>query len=116
MFSETRYAMNGDLRVAYRASREVPDSLERIWPPEDAVGWLLRPTRIQLPDRDQAARTRGVLLARRARHGVHQIGVREFFDMCSTLIGRTDRVDSSEMRAKWCFVASLKVRACGAPT
>ena len=22
MFSETRYAMNGDLRVAYRASRE----------------------------------------------------------------------------------------------
>ena len=27
-----------------------------------------------------------------------------------------DRVDSSEMRAKWCFVASLKVRACGAPT
>ena len=24
MFSETRYAMNGDLRVAYRASREGP--------------------------------------------------------------------------------------------
>jgi hypothetical protein len=24
MFSETRYALNGDLRVAYRASREGP--------------------------------------------------------------------------------------------
>jgi hypothetical protein len=24
VFSETRYAMNGDLRVAYRASREGP--------------------------------------------------------------------------------------------
>jgi hypothetical protein len=24
MFSETRYAMNGDLRVAYRTSREGP--------------------------------------------------------------------------------------------
>jgi hypothetical protein len=24
MFSETRYAMNGDLRVAYRASHEGP--------------------------------------------------------------------------------------------
>jgi len=27
MFSETRYAMNGDLRVAYRASREGPRDL-----------------------------------------------------------------------------------------
>ena len=27
MFSETRYALNGDLRVAYRASREGPRDL-----------------------------------------------------------------------------------------
>jgi len=27
MFSETRYAMNGDLRVAYRASREGPGDI-----------------------------------------------------------------------------------------
>ena len=27
MFSETRYAMNGDLRVAYRTSREGPRDL-----------------------------------------------------------------------------------------
>jgi hypothetical protein len=29
---------------------------------------------------------------------------------------RTDRVDSSEMRVKGLFVASLRMRACGAPT
>jgi hypothetical protein len=28
MFSETRYALNGDLRVAYRASREGPPSVD----------------------------------------------------------------------------------------
>src|SRR5215207_3709209 len=31
MFSETRYAMNGDLRVAYRASREGPRDI--VWVP-----------------------------------------------------------------------------------
>jgi hypothetical protein len=29
MFSETRYAMNGDLRVAYRASHEGPRDI--VW-------------------------------------------------------------------------------------
>src|SRR5215218_3022461 len=31
MFSETRYALNGDLRVAYRASREGPRDI--VWVP-----------------------------------------------------------------------------------
>jgi hypothetical protein len=37
---------------------------------------------------------------------------------CSIMRSMTDtdvRVDSSRMRAKWCFVASLKMRACGVP-
>jgi class 3 adenylate cyclase len=33
MFSETRYAMNGDLRVAYRASREGPRDIVFVSPP-----------------------------------------------------------------------------------
>jgi pimeloyl-ACP methyl ester carboxylesterase len=32
MFSETRYAMNGDLRVAYRASREGPRDIVYVPP------------------------------------------------------------------------------------
>src|ERR1700756_724833 len=32
MFSETRYAMNGDLRVAYRASREGPRDIVFVSP------------------------------------------------------------------------------------
>jgi pimeloyl-ACP methyl ester carboxylesterase len=32
MFSETRYAMNGDLRVAYRASREGPPDIVFVFP------------------------------------------------------------------------------------
>jgi hypothetical protein len=33
MFSETRYAMNGDLRVAYRASREGGRDIVFVSPP-----------------------------------------------------------------------------------
>src|SRR5262245_16451899 len=65
MFSETRYAMNGDLRVAYRASREGPRDIVFVptwftncevvpelpsiqgWAEGDDIAWsahLLRPT------------------------------------------------------------------------
>jgi hypothetical protein len=33
MFSETRYALDGDLRVAYRASREGPRDIVFVSPP-----------------------------------------------------------------------------------
>jgi hypothetical protein len=32
MFSETRYALNGDLRVAYRASAEGPRDIVLVFP------------------------------------------------------------------------------------
>ena len=35
---------------------------------------------------------------------------------CSIMRRPTDRVDSSEMRAKGLFVASFEMRACGAPS
>ncbi len=54
--------------------------LPRIGTPQVAVGQLPRPTRIQLADRDQPARTRRVLLPRRRRHRVHQVGVGKSFE------------------------------------
>jgi hypothetical protein len=41
MFSETRYALNGDLRVAYRASRDGPRD---IGSSVDRPGWSGRPS------------------------------------------------------------------------
>jgi hypothetical protein len=41
--------------------------------------------------------------------------IKHVFEACRTRGCRRDRVDSSEMRAKRAFVASLKMRACGVP-
>jgi hypothetical protein len=66
--------------------------------------------------RHQLTRERRPLGLLGIAHGLKQLRVTTSFEHIFDASARTDRVESSKMRAKWCFVASLKMRACGAPS